>query len=262
MADQDVDMEQQRVGPLALRASGPGGNPQSKETPISQNTGLSYGLPETHTTILPYTGFISARNLAHDAPLQIAIRSNSIVDMLTFRGHANFLGAAGTPGAGKEFIAAPLTTGGVISGTYPIEINAGAAERPQWKDYWFALYDYWTVLSMKYRITVLNPSNVRGSDLIVGKQMDSYSGTAGSTGNIMPLSPLIEALHFKNIVGFNLHDTMIYRKENYTPLTHKRYEQEFEYMFVFSKGKPKTFNPILIDCIHAGKVIKETYRDF
>jgi DNA modification methylase len=68
----------------------------------------------------------------------------------------------------------------------------------------------------------------------------------------------IQALHFKKIVGFNLHDTMIYRKENYTPLTHKRYEQEFEYMFIFSKGKPKTFNPILIDCIHAGKVIKRS----
>ena len=66
-----------------------------------------------------------------------------------------------------------------------------------------------------------------------------------------------QALYFKEI-GLNLHDTMIYRKENYTPLTHKRYEQEFEYMFVFSKGNPKTFNPILVDCIHAGKVIKRS----
>lgn len=66
-----------------------------------------------------------------------------------------------------------------------------------------------------------------------------------------------QALYFKEI-GFNLHDTMIYRKENYAPLTHKRYEQEFEYMFVLSKGKPNTFNPILVDCIHAGKVIKKS----
>lgn len=66
-----------------------------------------------------------------------------------------------------------------------------------------------------------------------------------------------QALYFKE-QGFNLHDTMIYRKENYAPLTHKRYEQEFEYMFVLSKGKPITFNPILVDCIHAGKVIKRS----
>lgn len=43
-------------------------------------------------------------------------------------------------------------------------------------------------------------------------------------------------------VGFNLHDTMIYQKANYVPLTHNRYEQSFEYMFVWSKGAPRTFN--------------------
>ena len=66
-----------------------------------------------------------------------------------------------------------------------------------------------------------------------------------------------QALYFKEI-GLNLHDTMIYNKENYTPLTHNRYEQCFEYMFVFSKGKPRVFNPIKIDCKFGGKV--EKYR--
>ena len=62
---------------------------------------------------------------------------------------------------------------------------------------------------------------------------------------------LKQALYFKEI-GFNLHDTMIYAKNNFMPLTHNRYEQSFEYMFVFSKGKPKIFNPIMIDCISKG----------
>lgn len=61
-----------------------------------------------------------------------------------------------------------------------------------------------------------------------------------------------QALYFKEL-GFNIHDTMIYRKENYVPLTHNRYEQEWEYMFCFSKGKPKTFNPIRIPCKYAGQ---------
>lgn len=52
-----------------------------------------------------------------------------------------------------------------------------------------------------------------------------------------------QALFFKEC-GFNLYDTMIYAKKNFIPLTHKRYEQQFEYMFVFSKGKPKIFNAI------------------
>jgi len=64
-----------------------------------------------------------------------------------------------------------------------------------------------------------------------------------------------QALYFKE-VGFNLHDTMIYGKVNHIPLTHNRYEQAFEYMFVFSKGKPNAFNPITIPCKNAGKVEK------
>lgn len=52
-----------------------------------------------------------------------------------------------------------------------------------------------------------------------------------------------QALYFKTL-GFNIHDTMIYRKKNCIPLNHNRYEQEFEYMFVLSKGRPMTFEPI------------------
>jgi len=51
-----------------------------------------------------------------------------------------------------------------------------------------------------------------------------------------------QALYFKEI-GFNLHDTMIFHKHT-PPLTHKRYEQHFEYMFVFTKGAVNRFNPI------------------
>lgn len=64
-----------------------------------------------------------------------------------------------------------------------------------------------------------------------------------------------QALYFKEI-GFNLHDTMIYQKVNWVPLTHNRYEQSFEYMFVFSKGRPNTFNPQRLPCINAGKAEK------
>ncbi len=64
-----------------------------------------------------------------------------------------------------------------------------------------------------------------------------------------------QALYAKEC-GFNLHDTMFYRKKNYIPLTHNRYEQEVEYMFVFSKGKPKTFNPIMVACKTAGTSTK------
>jgi site-specific DNA-methyltransferase (adenine-specific) len=67
-----------------------------------------------------------------------------------------------------------------------------------------------------------------------------------------------QALHFKEI-GFNLHDTMIYKKRNVVPLTHKRYEQCFEFMFVLSKGKLKTFNGIKDKCNkHFGSFVHGT----
>ena len=52
-----------------------------------------------------------------------------------------------------------------------------------------------------------------------------------------------QALYFKEI-GFNIHDTMIYYKNNPMPQTGNRYHQHFEYMFCLSKDSPKTFNPI------------------
>jgi len=52
--------------------------------------------------------------------------------------------------------------------------------------------------------------------------------------------------------GFNLHDTMIYQKNSFMPLTHNRYEQSFEYMFVFSTGRPSAWNPIKTRCKTAG----------
>ena len=61
-----------------------------------------------------------------------------------------------------------------------------------------------------------------------------------------------QALYFKQM-GFNLHDTMIFKKANPIPLTHNRYEQAFEYMFVFSKDRPKTFNPICDRTLTSGR---------
>ena len=61
---------------------------------------------------------------------------------------------------------------------------------------------------------------------------------------------------FAKECGFNLHDTMIYQKST-PPLTHNRYEQNFEYMFVFSKGKPNTFNPIMVVSEHYGKKVSK-----
>lgn len=58
------------------------------------------------------------------------------------------------------------------------------------------------------------------------------------------MSSFFHALFFRT-AGFRVHDTMIYAKKNPIPSDcGPRYRQAFEYIFCFSKGKPKTFNPI------------------
>jgi DNA modification methylase len=54
-----------------------------------------------------------------------------------------------------------------------------------------------------------------------------------------------QALHFMSL-GLNLHDTMIWNKQEFSAVgaLKTRYAPVFEYMFILSKGTPKTFNPI------------------
>lgn len=52
-----------------------------------------------------------------------------------------------------------------------------------------------------------------------------------------------QALYFKEC-GFNLHDTMIWNKKSFRYPETTRYYPCFEYMFILSKGKPKTVNLI------------------
>lgn len=58
------------------------------------------------------------------------------------------------------------------------------------------------------------------------------------------LTSFKQALFFKEI-GFVVHDTIIYKKTNFSVPFPDKYHQTFEYCFVLSKGKKKTFNPLI-----------------
>jgi DNA modification methylase len=77
---------------------------------------------------------------------------------------------------------------------------------------------------------VLKPGGV-----IVWVVGDSVS-EGSETGNSME-----QALFFKRL-GLNLHDSMIYWKNAFAFPEQNRYAQCFEYMYIFSQGKPKTSN--------------------
>ena len=170
----------------AARAAG-GPSPVSKETPISPYPSLSYGVQETHTTILPYRAYASFGLLDHDTPLQLRIRTNTINDLMLTELTA--LASAGTIGV-KKFHTLPVGPDGknTAGAVFPVTLTAGTKtnERPQWRDWWALQYDYFTVLGLKYKFIIHNTSNARGADIEVCVNDDTYSAAAGTTGNITP----------------------------------------------------------------------------
>ena len=98
------------------------------------------------------------------------------------------------------------------------------------RNYHGYIFDYKKVLDELYRITKDGGVVV----WVVGDQTTNGSESGDS---------FRQALYAKEI-GFRLHDTMIYEKNSMSMPDKVRYYQKFEYMFIFSKCKPKTFNPI------------------
>lgn len=66
------------------------------------------------------------------------------------------------------------------------------------------------------------------------------------------LTSFKQALTFQEI-GFNVHDVMIYKKKNTPFMRSNAYTNCYEYMFVFTKGSPKTFNPIKEKTVRNGE---------
>jgi len=113
------------------------------------------------------------------------------------------------------------------------------------RDY-HSLFDLDTIIRELYRVTVEGGIVV----WVVGDQTKNFSETGTS---------FKQALAFKEL-GWCLYDTMIWVKKNYMPSGNPRYAYAFEYMFVFSKGKPRVFNPLKVPCITAGKPHAYTSR--
>ncbi len=66
------------------------------------------------------------------------------------------------------------------------------------------------------------------------------------------LTSFKHALTFQS-AGFNVHDVMIYKKKNTPFMRSNAYTNCFEFMFVFSKGSPKTFHPLKEKTVSSGE---------
>lgn len=99
-------------------------------------------------------------------------------------------------------------------------------------------FDYKSIAEQLYRITKKGGVVV----WVVGDRINKGNKT---------LTSFKQALAFQEI-GFNVHDTMIYKKKNTPFMRSNAYTNCFEFMFIFTKGSPKTFNPIKEKTVRSG----------
>ena len=65
------------------------------------------------------------------------------------------------------------------------------------------------------------------------------------------LTSFRQGLFFQEI-GFQMHDVMIYQKKNTPFMRRNAYTNCYEFMFVLSKGRPNTFNPLKVETARHG----------
>lgn len=105
------------------------------------------------------------------------------------------------------------------------------------RDYKGYCFNFESIANALYRIT-------KQGGVVVWVVGDKING--GRT-----LTSFKQGVYFQNI-GFRMHDVMIYQKKNTPFMRNNAYTNCFEFMFILSKGKPKTFNPIMEKTVRHG----------
>lgn len=106
------------------------------------------------------------------------------------------------------------------------------------RDYKGYTFDFEAVAAGLYRVT--KPGGV--AVWVVG---DKINGGRSLTSHR-------QILGFED-AGFTIHDVMIYRKKNTPFMRSTAYTNCYEFMFILSKGKPKTFNPLMEKTVRSGQ---------
>jgi hypothetical protein len=174
------------------------GNKMGQETKVL-NIPPTYGLQETHTTILPVNIYFSVTAGDWGTPIIVKLKGTSINSIFS---------GVNTPTPGGSFVKQaanyylpydsttlswpnPLTSGLTPMGNNPSNYI------PAWRDYYTDIYEQYHVQACHYKLTMRNANSKAGCDWIVANTTESY-GSAG--GNELPTSTTLqESFTYKNI---------------------------------------------------------------
>lgn len=179
---------------------------RTSETPVSIPPTITYGLQDTHTTVLPTCFHFACVNLDPVVPLTMKLRLNSYNDIIC--GSTNIKGSISdtTP----WFVNRKLqdkqysqTLSAAFSNFPPFPSTLAENADPQvWYRDWFAeMYEYYTVLGVEYEIIYYNPRS-GGRNSLVAYSVET-SGTTAAT-QIPEATDLRDLYGFKNIQYRNL----------------------------------------------------------
>ena len=196
---------------------------RTRETPISNWPTLTYGLQETHTTILPYKGFVGIV-FSEFAGTKLELRLNAPYDNIMTTTVASLTSnTTGVLSKGLNEVNGPTSATTFGTYTFPLEHTAGASinDGPAWRDYWAEIYEKYAVIGCKYKIIIKNAC-LGNRGFLVAYEMDSYKN--GSTGNKMPDAPYANIVQFKGIKYKNVDPYSVDNTGNYTAIIEGTYK--------------------------------------
>lgn len=160
------------------RGTSSGGN---QETRISKQR-PHYGLPETVTQVITNTTYFSIITPSDRQQMtRMQFRLNSLQDPIV----TSFT----TPGVGATYTAGVynsiMPTGSTNTFPNPLrDFPSGSTDTSQWRAWFNAMYQYYSVLGIEWEITMYNPQYNRNCDIVVATAVDTYS--AQSAINVHP----------------------------------------------------------------------------
>lgn len=191
----------------AASAAGPSkGGAGMHETPVIYHS-PTYGLPETHTTILPFTMYFSAVKFDWTSPAVFKLAlTNPRSPAATVMAAPTF-NAATIKGVYNARIPLSATDSAwPVSGdsmAFPVGASTiataqNSAGRPMWFDYWAQFYQYYHVMECHYKITITQAMTNAERGAIVAYGYDNY-GTTSVSNNIPETATLNETFSFPQV---------------------------------------------------------------